>query len=379
MFRIEALGARHGDCLLLHYGGSGREWRVLVDGGPRGVYAEFLRPRLEELGSAAGAGRPVEIELGIVSHIDDDHIAGLLDLTDELLDSGAGGPPLVSFRRFWHNSFEALAGGGTAETSAILAAADAGAATGNAAAAGPGCDGRGGQILASVRQGRRLADNLVRLGLSGNLPFDGPVSAATDNGGGSADVILDGGLELTVIGPPANRLAALKRTFQAGVAAAEIAAFTDRSVANLASIVLLARHGGRTALLTGDARGDDVLAGLETRGLLAPGGVLPVDLHKVTHHGSDRNVTTEFFRRLPAATYLISADGHHDNPEPETLAMIGEARAGESGRRIVMASPITRMDAAKKAKFDRELAALERAGVRIEIRSSGALSIPVDV
>ena len=45
---------------------------------------------------------------------------------------------------------------------------------------------------------------------------------------------------------------------------------TDESVANLSSIVLLAERDGRTALLTGDARSDFVVKGLEEIGLIAP-------------------------------------------------------------------------------------------------------------
>ena len=37
---------------------------------------------------------------------------------------------------------------------------------------------------------------------------------------------------------------------------------------NLSSIVVLARSGRRTLLLTGDARSDDIIDGLEGEGLL---------------------------------------------------------------------------------------------------------------
>ena len=43
---------------------------------------------------------------------------------------------------------------------------------------------------------------------------------------------------------------------------AELAAFSDSSVANLSSIVVLAECGGKTMMLTGDARGDDIISGV---------------------------------------------------------------------------------------------------------------------
>jgi hypothetical protein len=75
-------------------------------------------------------------------------------------------------------------------------------------------------------------------------------------------------------------------------------------------------------LLTGDGRGDDILAGLKQP-------KIHVDLFKLPHHGSDRNVSTEMFRRITADWYVVSGDGRDGNPEPATLAMIAEARGKE--------------------------------------------------
>jgi beta-lactamase superfamily II metal-dependent hydrolase len=86
-------------------------------------------------------------------------------------------------------------------------------------------------------------------------------------------------------------------------------------------------------LLTGDGRGDHLLQGLERAGLLSPEGTLHVDLLKVPHHGSDRNVTKEFFETVTADIYVVSANGKHDNPDLITLKWMVEA-AKEQGRAI---------------------------------------------
>jgi beta-lactamase superfamily II metal-dependent hydrolase len=78
-------------------------------------------------------------------------------------------------------------------------------------------------------------------------------------------------------------------------------------------------------LLTGDARGDHVMRGLQDAGVLT-GATAHFDVLKVPHHGSDRNVTVDFFRRLPADHYIVSGNGKHGNPEIETLRMLAEAR-----------------------------------------------------
>jgi hypothetical protein len=51
------------------------------------------------------------------------------------------------------------------------------------------------------------------------------------------------------------------------------------------------------------------------------------------HHGSARNATRKFFTQVTADTYVISANGKHDNPDLATLIWLVEA-AEEQGRVI---------------------------------------------
>jgi hypothetical protein len=91
--------------------------------------------------------------------------------------------------------------------------------------------------------------------------------------------------------------------------------------------VVLARSGDRSLLLTGDARSDDIMEGLEAVGLLTDDGPpLTVDVLKLPHHGSIRNVNATFFDRVRARHYVISANGRDGNPEDETLALLFDAR-----------------------------------------------------
>ena len=86
MFTLEALPAKHGDCLILHYGPDGDPSLILIDGGPDTVYRQVLLPRLSQIKEERSISGPLPISLAMVSHIDDDHINGLLDLTDALVD-----------------------------------------------------------------------------------------------------------------------------------------------------------------------------------------------------------------------------------------------------------------------------------------------------
>jgi hypothetical protein len=189
-----------------------------------------------------------------------------------------------------------------------------------------------------VPQGRDLRNNARALGIPLNSPAGGLVSAPAQ---GTLAVELGHGLTLTVLGPRAERVEALRAEWQRALARmraagaqeaqALAAAFVDRSVFNLSSLVVMAELEGRRLLLTGDARGDDILLGLDRAGLLG-GGTCHVDAFKLPHHGSGRNVTVDFFRQVTADQYVISADGRDGNPDLETLGMILAARGAAEYR-----------------------------------------------
>src|SRR4029077_16399366 len=90
IFSLDVRRARKGDCLLLHFGTAAKPGLVMIDGGPKSVYLPHLKPRLLELKKARGLGpqQPLPVDLLMVSHVDDDHIQGILDLTRELRATG---------------------------------------------------------------------------------------------------------------------------------------------------------------------------------------------------------------------------------------------------------------------------------------------------
>lgn len=325
LFTLEAVFAKHGDALILHYGPSDDPSWVLVDGGPPGVYGRYLRPRLEQLRSdwCAQAEDSLPLELVMVSHIDEDHITGILDLYDEELSADGDRRPLpFAIRGLWHNGFDELAGPAAAEVAALLREG--------------GDDASDAAVVASVGQGVALRRATERLGTGGLNP--GFADLVLAQGPGKEPVDLGHGLRFRVLCPSAARIEAFRLVWEKWLAAvrakeksaAEVAAMEDTSPTNLASIVVLAEMGGRTMLLTGDARGDDVLAGLDAAGILRAGDQpLVVDLLKMPHHGSSRNVDEGFLARVLADHYVFSADGRHGNPDPQTLRMLAAARGAD--------------------------------------------------
>ncbi len=339
LFTLEALNAKHGDSLLLHYGPSpARPRLIVIDGGPGGVYADALKTRLGQLRSArAGANDPLKIRLLMVSHIDDDHIHGVVDLAREISRAEAqGAVPPWDVLSLWHNSFSDLV---KPIRPADLGTEAAGVAVADIASAAGFPFGMLDQdakaIAASVGQGRELRQIAEQLGWNVNHGFSDLVLASSRK----TKVKMDEDLEFVVVGPRQEQLDGLqnewakkvkelkksKKTRPADVQA-EIAAFVDKSVANLSSIAVLATSGGKTMLLTGDARGDFLVDGLRAAKKLDANGAMRVDVMKVPHHGSRRNVTEEFFSKITADHYVFSADGKNGNPDDETLKMLSEAR-----------------------------------------------------
>jgi hypothetical protein len=315
LFSLEVLRAKHGDCLLLHYGDPEDPKLILIDGGPTGVYKDALKPRLEELCKERGG--KLTLEMVMVSHLDSDHIRGIVELSNAL----AAEPPTLAgeykVKTLWENTFaDVIAGNGTPAEAGV---ADPPAELQKAS-------------VASVGEGRQVRDNARLLHWTENEGFDGLVTAPDDKG-----VKVDGfdPLKLTVVGPRQAELEELRKEWakktkdlkEAKPAeAAEIAEYLDESVYNLSSIVCVAEIEGKRMLLTGDARGDKVLLGLEAAKLLPAKGKMELDVLKVPHHGSFRNLECDFFERLPAPHLVISANGKDGNPDIPTLEMISTAR-----------------------------------------------------
>jgi hypothetical protein len=71
---------------------------------------------------------------------------------------------------------------------------------------------------------------------------------------------------------------------------------------------------------------------------------------KGQHHGSENNVTKDFFKRVTADHYVFSGNGQHGNPERATLEMLTEAR-GKAKYRILLTYPIDEIDVAREADW----------------------------
>ena len=303
MFRIEMLPAGHGDCLWIEFGDPKAPRRVLIDGGAAGTYKRALRERLRGLRE-----NERRFELLVVTHIDADHITGILELLED-------SETRFQARDIWFNGYRHLP------------------------------DERP-ETLGPV-QGERLTDLLVKR--PWNREFK-EAAVVVQADGDLPRLQLEGGLVLTLLSPTPGKLADLKPEWEKEVrkagldpnqprpgevespegfdllgspdveALAAEAFSEDSAKANGSSIALLAEFEGRRLLLTGDAHPGIMTAAIKR---LAGGGRLAVDACKLPHHGSKANVNRQFLQALDCRKWLFSTNGaYFRHPDRQTVARV---------------------------------------------------------
>lgn len=310
MLRLRVVQAEEGDCLLVMHGQGDRRTRLLVDGGPAGTFERHLRPTLDAL-------RPRTLDAVVLSHADNDHVLGLRDLFSELRDTrDEGRDAWIEPGALWLNAFSETLGDGTIRSRLASLAQAAGTSALCAAE----------ELLATADAS--MLKGLARdLGVAINPLTSGRAMLATRG----AQPILVGGLSVRVVGPTRTNLDALRDEWRAWLDQEEaslsstLSTALDRSVPNLSSLQLLVEADGRRILLTGDGRGDHLLDALDEQRLLDAEGRIHVDVLKLPHHGSARNMPKDFFDRVIADVYVVSANGRYDNPDRATLEALHDA------------------------------------------------------
>lgn len=316
MFRLEMLPAQQGDALWIEYGEPAAPSTVLIDAGTPYTY-KVVKDRILKLTQASR-----QVELLIVTHIDTDHIGGVLKLVAD--DSQHFQPGEI-----WFNAWRHL----WADTTDRLGPVD-------------------GEILSRLLDHAGWRWNEAFRDRVAVVPVEGPLPMYE----------LPGGMTLTLLSPGPAQLLNLKREWihvvqeagldpsrperaqeiLAALAArkgvrpdrlgedhidaqklAESAYVPDRAAANGSTIAMLAEFDGKRILLGGDGFADVIAANVER--LLRARGCrrLAVDAFKLPHHGSTHNVNTNLLSLLSCNRYLFSTSGAiFGHPDREAVARV---------------------------------------------------------
>jgi hypothetical protein len=135
---------------------------------------------------------------------------------------------------------------------------------------------------------------------------------------------------------------------------------------------------GRTMLLTGDARGDYILEGLQNGGYLTASKPAHVDLLKLPHWGSTGGLTAGFFEQVTADHYVIAGHARFDLPKPDVLEMIAASRGSDEFHVHVS---VDGDGAAQTARLQEAFARRTAAGAKgtLHFRPDGARSHLIDL
>jgi hypothetical protein len=368
MLILHVLQAEYGECLLVEFGRPDQSRFLLIDGGVATTYSGGLRNRLAAIGQVGG-----RLDLVILSHVDNDHITGLLDLFAELHAQRASGQPeLVSVEALWHNSFHTTIGVRSDLESRLRRLLSQPGSAGAAMVCTQA-------TLAGIGEGQALSRTARQLVIPINPGFPKGRVVLEE----SPAAVTLGNMSLRVVGPSRSSLIRLRRQWRAWLRRHEeaigsgdplLAANSDRSVPNLSSIMTLVEADGRRMLLSGDGRSDHLLQGLERIGLLVPGGTITVDLLKLPHHGSARNVTKTLFDRVRANRYVISTNGRDGNPDPATLAWLAMAIRDQGRSAEILATNSTPSLAAMTANYPQSAY-----GYRLKILDPGSTAFTLSL
>jgi beta-lactamase superfamily II metal-dependent hydrolase len=299
---FQILKAYHGDCFLIRtYDLHERPFHILIDGGPANTFNFALRATLKDISV---------IDLLVLTHIDSDHIGGLLSFTANSRFSE------IDTKKLWVNCANLMSVGAAGE-------------------------------LITYGQGLKLEQYLINHHVDKHK-FNERVT--TDIG-----FLCQSGICFEMLSPiPAilDKVVAdwpvLSKDYQEKLAALPITSdapsqlgkgtLTDLAKApfrpaltvegdlfNAMSIAFVLRTPDISLLLLADSRPEVIKASMIARGYNNTDNQLKVDYVKVSHHGSKNNTSADVLDMIDCCNFIFSTNGgtgRSKHPDRETIARI---------------------------------------------------------
>ncbi|MFC1713680.1 ComEC/Rec2 family competence protein [Candidatus Poribacteria bacterium] len=317
LLEVTMLPGQEGDCLQITYGQKSDKKYILIDGGRKWTYENSLQEVLGDSGIS-------ELELLVITHVDRDHIDGVMALCkDDALQ--------LHVKDVWFNTYDHLRGRSINP---------------------PANDGGLELEPMGPKMGEALSDLLIKREWPWNNHFGGHAIELRDDP--SDNVLKIGDATLTILSPDRDKLQAFIPTWKKeceeeglvpGVEIEEHVADDDHeemganerynieslasipfeeddSKANGSSIAFLLEFKGKRILFAGDAHADIIQRELEN--LLAPGEKkIKLDAFKIPHHGSSCNISEDLLDLVDCDHFLISTNGsYYKHPDPAAMARI---------------------------------------------------------
>ena len=310
IFTLKSLPAHNGDCFIISFGEQDDVKNIIVDGGRSMPSYKILKNQINELEEKGQL-----IDLLILTHIDEDHIMGLIRLfRDAKIDKSI-------FKEIWFNSKE---------------------------------------VVSSYFCDKSQKDQYltVQMNNDSNISYNQGISFGTlleEYNLGYQGVIMSGQnmhlgeAIIEVLSPNEDQLNKLlvdwekefskntntdilvssKTSTDYSVSIDELLQkkFTeDDDIVNGSSIAFLLTFKEKRILMLGDSFPSTVVENIKKK---LNGNRLSIDLVKVSHHGSKNNTSNDLLELIECKNFLISTNGSsHGHPHKEALVKIANRFKG---------------------------------------------------
>lgn len=355
MIEIKAFKASEGDSILISFG-KNKETNIMIDMGLDTTYLNYIKPELLKLNE-----KGKRINLLVITHVDNDHILGAIEFIKENKNINH----IIKVDEVWHNTYRHLKFENEKNSSLSLMAKRE--LKGIIRSHSYKSYNDGGKDI-SVIQGTSLGGYLLKYNYAWNELFNGRAIQIEKNKGG---INLTDNIKIILISPNQNKLDKLADKwlydlnkkynikkigreeiwddafeFHMSNLTEEYSGGKDISnkdiniddIENLASkeekdisktngssmsfiIEYKEKDNEKKLLFLGDSHEDIVFDQLNE--LKEVGYELIFDLVKVSHHGSNKNISQRLIDLIECKKFIISTDGkRHNHPNIESISKI---------------------------------------------------------
>ncbi|PSW26000.1 hypothetical protein C9I94_05460 [Photobacterium swingsii] len=345
MVKIKMYPAKEGDAFLISFGND-NSTNIIIDMGLEETYQSFIKPDLIELKESGK-----KIDLLIVSHVDNDHICGAIEFIKENKDNNT----VIQVGEVWHNSYRHLKFDKVDE---VLEREEKLVLKQIREQNTPPSSTDGLSEI-KIDEGITLAGLLYKYNYNWNVSLNEKAVLISEQ-----ELTISTNVRVKVISPSVNKLNSLAIKWKEKLESEkygfilnndiifddayeqymkhsnhssevnEIAKNEDkltfyelknkkgkdRSVTNGSSIAVILESEDVKLLFLADAHEDLIYE--ELKKLNDSGYELNFDFVKLSHHGSNNNISNRILSLISARKYMISTNGKYSHPDLATIAKI---------------------------------------------------------
>lgn len=307
IFKIRALPAHDGDCFIISFGEENDVKNILVDGGRRKKVVNKLKEEFQYI-----ASKNQKIDLMILTHIDDDHIQGLL----KVFEKDEFDKSLI--QKVWFNSKELLSLrflGKEQEDEQLKI-------------------NQNNDDNISFKQGISLGKLLKDLNLGNEILIHSnqkyhlgkaTIKILSPNIEALKKLYLNWDKKYQEVNSDGIPISSSKENdYNKSIEELlQEKSKEDRAIVNGSSIAFSIEFMGKTMLMLGDSFPSVVTRSL--REISKENTEINFDLIKVSHHGSKSNINEDFLNIINCSNFIISTNGSsHNLPNKETIVKISQ-------------------------------------------------------